>query len=229
MCGDLLSSYFCTVSRILRRGLINLLDSVSGLGAWDWYPFGQFLPAICPVGVGTGSPVLLPNFVFLFWMWSSVSFVINFIPLFCTALESSCPFYTGLCDRTYRPWQTQLETLRSATLSHNRGSSSDANRRRYRRLIKPWTVYLNNSPLFLNGSTSFRSIHLWTPPLRHLIWKRQLRRADQNPAWIRRLLILVNPHHVVHFVTVLPDFLVTAFLFSHRWIQDSVCYNAPGR
>ncbi len=103
MCGDLLSSYFCTVSRILRRGLISLLDSVAGLGAWDWHPFGHFLPAICPVGVGTGSPVLLPNFVFLFWMWSSGSFVINFIPLFCTALESSCPFYTGLCDRTYRP------------------------------------------------------------------------------------------------------------------------------
>ncbi len=31
MCGDLLSSYFCTVSRILRRGLISLLDSVAGL------------------------------------------------------------------------------------------------------------------------------------------------------------------------------------------------------
>ncbi len=31
------------------------------------------------------------------------------------------------------------------------------------------------------------------------------------------------------FVTVLPDYLVTALLLPHRWIQDCVCYNAPGR
>ncbi len=83
--------------------------------------------------MGTGSQFFPQTFCSVFGC-SHPKFLINFIPLFCKALESSVP-YTQTCvtEHTDQTW-TQLETLRSTTLSHNRGSSSDVNRRRYRRL-----------------------------------------------------------------------------------------------
>ncbi len=112
----------------------------------SWTPVYLFLPVIRPVGVDAGSQFFPQTFCSVFGC-SHPKFLINFIPLFCIALESSDP-YTQTCvtEHTDQTW-TQLETLRSTTLSHNRGSSSDVNRRRYRHLIKPWPVYLNNSPL----------------------------------------------------------------------------------
>ncbi len=44
-----------SVSRIPRRGVVDPLDSVSGLGARGGTPVHLFLPVIRPVGVGAGS------------------------------------------------------------------------------------------------------------------------------------------------------------------------------
>ncbi len=129
--------YLRSVSRIPRRGVVNPLDSVSGLGARDGTPIHLFSSqSSAPVVWAQGA--CLSPLAFCFVLDVHIrSFLINFTPLFCSALESSVLFpVASLTEHTDQTW-TQLETSRSATPSHNRGSSSDVNRMRYRLLIKP--------------------------------------------------------------------------------------------
>ncbi len=69
-------SHLHSVSRIPRRGVVSPLDSVSGLGARDGTPVHLFL-----------------EISFLFVLDVVIrSLLINFTPLFCSALESSILF-----------------------------------------------------------------------------------------------------------------------------------------
>ncbi len=87
-CWDLLSSILRSVSRIPRRGVVNPLDSGSGFGARDVH---LFFSIIRPSGVGSGS--LFLHLAFCFVLDVNIrSFLINFTPLFCSALESSVLF-----------------------------------------------------------------------------------------------------------------------------------------
>ncbi len=83
--------YLRSVSRISRRGVVNPLDSVSGLGARDGTPVHLFLSVIRPSGVGARSLFLPLAFCFVLDVVIR-SFLINFTPLFCSALESSVLF-----------------------------------------------------------------------------------------------------------------------------------------
>ncbi len=79
------------MSRIPRRGVVNPLDSGSGFGARDGTPVHLFLSIIRPSGVGAGSLFLPLAFCFVLDV-DIRSFLINFTPLFCSALESSVLF-----------------------------------------------------------------------------------------------------------------------------------------